>query len=451
LSAAASAHNSSNTSRHNDGRRMFATSLNTPEPGALRESLHALDWLNFFLAALLVGFGPFIAVHFAEQGWTPASIGVILTIGGLAGLFTQIPAGELIDMVRSKRALVGVGAAAAVLALLIFGLRVDFPSAAAAAVLQGAAGSIFGPGVAAISLGLVGHHALAERLGRNQRFASIGSLSAAAIMGGIGYLLSTRDIFLTAAAFGIPLLWALGRIRGGDIHFGRSCGAPDHHATNPPRVSRADLFKDRRLLIFTICLFLFQLANASLLPLIGQALTRAEGRSSSLVVSALIVLPQIIVALLAPWAGRTANTWGRRPLLLIGLAVVPIRSGLFALTTDPVLLIVTQLLDGLSGATLGVLTTLIIADLTTGTGRLNLALGFAGAASGVGASLSTSIFGIVAQRFGYTAGLLGITAVGLVAVAIVLAFMPETKPSTFRQKPGVRDVAWTHPTGAAAD
>jgi MFS family permease len=213
----------------------------------------------------------------------------------------------------------------------------------------------------------------------------------------------------------IPLLWALGRIRGGDIHFGRSCGAPDHHATNPPRVSRADLFKDRRLLIFTICLFLFQLANASLLPLIGQALTRAEGRSSSLVVSALIVLPQIIVALLAPWAGRTANTWGRRPLLLIGLAVVPIRSGLFALTTDPVLLIVTQLLDGLSGATLGVLTTLIIADLTTGTGRLNLALGFAGAASGVGASLSTSIFGIVAQRFGYTAGLLGITAVGLVA------------------------------------
>jgi MFS family permease len=250
---------------------------------------------------------------------------------------------------------------------------------------------------------------------------------------------------------GIPLLWALGRIRGGDIHFGQSCGAPDHHATNPPRVNRVALFKDRRLLIFTICLFLFQLANASLLPLIGQALTHAEGRSSSLVVSALIALPQIIVAVLAPWAGRTANTLGRRPLLLIGLAVVPIRSGLFALTTDPVLLIVTQLLDGLSGTTLGVLTTLIIADLTNGTGRFNLALGLAGAISGIGASLSTSIFGIVAQRFGYTAGLLGITAVGLVSVAIVLAFMPETKPSTFPQRPRVGDVTWTHPAGPAAD
>jgi MFS family permease len=196
---------------------------------------------------------------------------------------------------------------------------------------------------------------------------------------------------------------------------------------------------------------LFQLANASLLPLVGQALTHTEGRVSSVVVSALIALPQIIVALLAPWAGRTANTWGRRPLLLIGLAVVPVRSGFFAFTTDPVLLIVLQLLDGLSGATLGVLTTLIIADLTNGTGRFNLALGFAGAISGIGASLSTSIFGIIAQRFGYTAGLLGITAVGLMSVAIVFAFMPETKPSNFARQTGVRDLTWTRPTRAGAD
>jgi MFS family permease len=124
---------------------MLTTSPNTREPGPPCESSHALDWVNFFLAALLVGFGPFVAVHFAEQGWTPASIGVVLTISGLAGLLTQVPAGELVDMVRSKRALVGVGAAAAILALSIFGLRVDFPSAAAAAVLQGTAGSIFGP------------------------------------------------------------------------------------------------------------------------------------------------------------------------------------------------------------------------------------------------------------------------------------------------------------------
>jgi MFS family permease len=342
---------------------------------------------------------------------------------------TQVPAGELIDAIGSKRALVGAAAAAAALALTIFGLRSDFPFVAGVAIIQGCVGSVLGPSVAAISLGLVGHDALAERLGRNQRFASIGGLSAAAIMGAIGYLLSTRDIFLVAAALAIPLLWALFWVRGTDIHFGRSCGAPDHHGTKPNRVSRRSLFKDVRFLAFVTCLFLFQLANASILPQVSQSLAHSEGHSSSLAISALIVVPQIVVALLAPWAGRTAATWGRRPLLLLGLAALPIRSGLFALTTDPTLLVIIQTLDGFSGATLGVLTTLIVADLTSGTGRFNLAQGLAGTVSGVGASLSTLIAGIVTQRFGYAAGLLGATGVGLMAVVVVWEFMPETKPA----------------------
>jgi MFS family permease len=403
-------------------------SLTGFDAGSPAESLRALDWLNFFLAALLMGFGPYVAVHLAESGWGPESIGAVLTISGLVGLVTQVPAGELIDVIGSKRALVGAAAVAAAVALTIFGLRSDFPSIATVAIIQGGVGSVLGPSVAAISLGLVGHDALAERLGRNQRFASIGGLSAAAIMGALGYLLSTRDIFLLAATLAIPFLWALLRIRGGDIHFGRSCGAPDHHATKPNRVSRRSVFKDVRLLAFVACLFLFQLANASILPQVSEPLAHSEGHSSSLEISALIVVPQIIVALLAPWAGRAAATWGRRPLLLLGLAALPIRSGLFALTTDPTLLVIIQTLDGFSGATLGVLTTLIVADLTNGTGRFNLAQGLVGTFSGVGASLSTLITGIVTQRFGYVAGLLGVTGVGLLAVIVVLEFMPETKP-----------------------
>jgi len=407
---------------------MLARSLTSPDNELPVESLKALDWLNFFLAALLMGFGPFVAVHLAETGWAPASIGAILTISGLAGLTTQVPAGELIDTIGAKRALFGAAAAAAALALTILGLRSDFASIAGAAILQGAVGSVLGPSVAAISLGLVGHDALAERLGRNQRFAAIGGLLTAAIMGAIGYLLSTQVIFLFAAALAIPLLWALLSIGGSNIHFGRSCGAPEHHTAKPNRVSRRTLFKDVHLFAFMTCLFLFQLANASILPQVSEPLARSEGHSSSLAVSALIVLPQIVVALLAPWVGRTAATWGRRPLLLLGLAAVPIRSALFALTADPALLVIIQLLDGLSGATLGVVTTLIIADLTNGTGRFNLAQGLAGTFSGVGASLSTLITGVVTQRFGYTAGLLSVTVVGLMAVVTVLVFMPETKP-----------------------
>jgi MFS family permease len=139
------------------------------------------------------------------------------------------------------------------------------------------------------------------------------------------------------------------------------------------------------------------------------------------------------VALLAPWVGRAANTWGRRPLLLIGLGIVPIRTGAFAFTTDPALLVLIQALDGLSGATLGVLTALVIADVARGTARFNLAQGFVGTLSAIGASLSTSISGVAFERVGQMAGFLSVTMVGLMAVAILWAFMPETKSSALQQ------------------
>ena len=405
----------------------------TPPPVT---SLRALDWLNFFLAALLMGFGPFVSLYLAERGWVPANVGLILTASGLVGLLTQIPAGELIDMVKAKRVLVGVGVAAVTLGILLLGLRPEFSSVLAAAVLQGMAGSVIGPGIAAISLGLVGHNALGGRLGRNQRFASIGGLTAAALMGLIGYLLSLRDIFLLIAALVVPVLLALTSIHASDIHFARSCNAADLHPRYPQRSSRDVILKDRRLRTFAVSLFLFQFANASMLPLAGQSLARTESSWSSLVLAGLIVVPQLIVALLAPWVGQTADTWGRRPLLLIGLGVLPIRAAAFALISDPLPLIAVQALDGLSGATLGVLTALVIADLTKGTGRFNLAQGLVGTASGVGAALSTSTTGLVVAGYGQMAGFLGVTAVGLLAVAILWLFMPETKSAAFEGKPG---------------
>jgi MFS family permease len=400
-------------------------------------SLHALDWLNAFLAALLMGFGPFLSGCLTDRGWMPANIGLVLTASALAGLLLQAPAGDLIDMARSKRALVAMGTAALMFAALIFGVRSDFPSVFAAAVIQGMAGTVLGPGIAAISLGLVGHDALAERLGRNQRFSSIGGLAAAGLMGVIGYLLSTRDIFFVTAALGLPVLLALTKIRAADIHFGRSCGASNHDSPHPERASRAILFKDHRLLTFAVCLFLFQLANASMLPLIGEALVQEQGRWSSLVISALVVVPQLLVAVLAPWVGRTANSWGRRPLLLIGLGVVPIRSALLAFTADPALLVLIQVLDGVTGAVLGVLTALVIADITQGTGRFNLAQGLIGTLSGLGASLSTSVWGLVAERFGQMVAFLGVTTAALTAVAVVSVFMPETNPSAPQRRPAV--------------
>jgi len=409
----------------------ITASLGASGPLPSNASLSGLDGVNFFVAGMLAGFGPYVAAYLADQKWTPENIGFVLTASSLAGLLSQVPGGALLDVVRSKRALVAAGATVVAIGAIIIAFEPSFPLVSAGLVLQGMTGGILGLAIAAISLAVVGHDALPDRLGRNQRFASTGSLVAAGLMGLIAYFLSYQAIFLTVAALTPALFVALARIHAPDIHFGRACGAPDHHmSSQPTRASLRSLWKSPGLLTFAVCLFLFQFANASLLPLVVETLVYEGERRSSLIVSALIVLPQIIVALMAPWVGKWARSWGRRPLLLIGLAALPIRALLFASVDEPPLVVGFQLLDGISGAVLGVLTPLVIADLTSGTGRFNLAQGIIGTASGIGASLGTTLFGLVAVSLGRTAVFLSIASVALLAALILGFLMPETRPST---------------------
>jgi MFS family permease len=403
--------------------------IHLPPPST---SLSGLDGINFFLAGMQAGFGPFVAVLLADEKWTQENIGYVLSVGAVAGLLSQLPGGELLDAVRSKRFLFAFAAIVVAVGALAIALWPIVPVVSAALVLQGLTAGVLGPAVAAVSLGLVGHRALAERLGRNQRFASTGALTVTALMGAIAYFLSYRAIFFVSAALVLPLLLAVARIRSADIHFGRSCGQPDHHTpTPPPRAERFSLSKNYNLLIFASCLFLFQFANASMLPLLGELLAYRNGTGASFIVSALIIVPQIVVALSAPRVGQLAQSWGRRPLLLIGFGALAVRALLFAVTVDQPLLICIQLLDGISGSALGVLTALVVADLTNGTGRFNLAQGFVGTLSGIGASLGTSFFGLIVGHFGSAIGFISIAAAALTTIFLAWLLMPETKlPAT---------------------
>ncbi len=213
-------------------------------------------------------------------------------------------------------------------------------------------------------------------------------------MGLVSYVLSYREIFLVAGALLLPLLVALSYLKSSDIHFETACAMPRRNGPGRlARGTRQSLWNNRALVIFALAVFLFQMANASMLPLAAGALTYTKSAKSSLVISALIVVPQIIVVLMAPWVGQQAKVWGRRPLLLAGFAALPVRALVFAWTDQPYILITAQMLDGISGAVLGVLTALTVADATAGTGRFNLAQGAVGTMSGLGASISTSLFG----------------------------------------------------------
>ena len=396
---------------------------------ASRQSRNGLDWTNFFIADVQVGFGAFVAFYLAGLGWSQASVGLALGAGSLAGVLGQLPGGALADAVRWKRGLVAAGIVMICTAALILALIPTYPLVFAAEVLHGLTAGLVTPALAAISLGLVGRRAMSARTGRNFRFSAFGNALTAGILGLVGQFLAPRAIFLASAALCAPALIALGRIRGEEIDYARARNAGTGEAASKWHRVR-DIFRNRRLLLFAGCLILFQLANAAMLPMIGTNLGADKTGDGSIRMSGLIIVPQIVVALLSPWIGYFSELRGRKPLLILGMAIEVVRAVLFAVVTDYPLMVAIQLLDGVSGAIINVLTVLVITDLTTGTGRFNLAQGAIGTGMGIAASLSTSVFGLVFQSVGYGAGFLTIAAVAAGA-AVLAALFPETKPKKY--------------------
>ena len=399
--------------------------MENPTPSA--RSLRGLDWFIFFVADVQTGFGPFIAVYLTAQKWTQVDIGLVLTIGSLVSLIGQMPGGAIVDAVRSERLVAAIAVAAIAASALAYAAWPAFPVIFAAAVVHSGASCVLGPAMAAISLGLVGHRAIAERLGRNARFAAVGNGIAAAAMGACGYFLSARAVFFVTAALLGPALLALRLIAPTEINsqsaHGHTTSAPSHEP-----VPIIEVFRQRPLLILAGCVMMFHLANAALLPLMGSVLTTRSSRWATILIAACIVAPQSIVAVFSPWVGRTAQSLGRRPLLLAAFAALAVRAMLFAVVTNPFLLVIVQLLDGISGAVLGVTITLMIADLTRGTGHFNLGQGLVGSTMGIGASSSTTLAGYVSDRFGSTTAFLGLATIATFGLIIVSSLMPETRP-----------------------
>jgi MFS family permease len=393
----------------------------------MTRSQRGLDWLNFFVANFQTGFGPFISVYLTGVGWTQGAIGAALSAGTVAGMVSQVPGGALVDGLRNKRA----AAAAAIIAIMASALLIALWPAllliSLAEILHAFASSVLGPAIAALSLALVDPSAFGERLGRNARFLAIGNAFAAGLMGTFGYYISDRAVFFLTAALALPALAALQMIRDADLVSPKTPAKAAPIAEEQPKSWSWRFLRDRRLLTYSACASLFQLGNAAMLPIAAGMVTKRAGSEAELVIAACIVAPQVVTAMISPWAGRAAEEYGRRRVLLLGFSMLPLRGMLFAGMSDPYLIIVIQLLDGLSAAVIGVLTPLIVADITRGSGGYTTSLGVVGLAVGTGATLSTTAAGLVADYFGGAAAFLSLGAVGLSATLLVLILMPETK------------------------
>ena len=385
-----------------------------------RGSERGLDWLSFFLANVQTGFGPFIAAYLASQAWTQGQIGLALTVGTVTTMLVQVPAGALVDASHNRRRL-GLFAVIAIAgsALLLAALPARLP-VSLAEIVHGVASSVLGPVVAILSMAVAEARGspFGERLGRNARFASIGAGCAAALMGAVGYWVSERSVLVLAALMVLPALAALRAVRVD----GRGT------AVDRPPQGVLRTLTDRRLLLFTLCCAGFTLANAAAFPLAAVQVTRRVGSVGELVIAACLIVPQLLVAGLSPLVGRLAERWGRRPLLLVGFAAVPLRAALFAVWNAPALVVVAQALDGVSGAVLGVLLPLVVADLSRDTGRFNMSMGAVGLGVAGAAALSTTVAGAVADHYG-TPGAFGALALaGAAALLLLWAAMPETAP-----------------------
>ena len=395
-------------------------------------SQRGLDWLNFFVANVQTGFGPFISVYLTAEAWTQRDIGYALSIGTIASMVSQLPGGALVDALRNKRLAALAACTALAFSALMFALWPTRLSVILAEILHGFASCMLTPAIAAISLQLVGRGALGQRLGRNARYAAIGSGVAAGLLGACGTYISEESVFYVTAALMIPGMLALRMIQPPARPVPPL--PPDAKLDAAPELIRTDglrevwrLFTDRRLLLFAACVVLFHLSNAAMLPLAAAEVTKAVGSGANQIIAACIIVPQVLLALCSPWVGRAADRWGRRPVLVFGFLALPVRGALLAVVSDPVLLVAVQALDAISAASFGIMMPLIAADLTRGTNRFNLCMGALGLAVGAGATFSTGLAGVVADAYGISAALFCLAGVGLMSVVLVQVAMPETR------------------------
>jgi MFS family permease len=394
---------------------------------ALQRSLRGLDWFAFFVADVQTGWGPFVATYLTSVAWTQFDIGLILTIGTITGLALQIPAGMLVDRVPATRLLAALAVASISASALLLALWPIFSVVVAAKVLHAIASSLLGPTLVAMSLGLVGHALFSIRLGRNVRFLSLGNAIAAGVAGGIAYYYSNQAIFFLTAALGIPTLIALAQISSSEIDPELARGGISKSGVDTWFDAISGLVHHRVLIGFAATIVLFQLANAAMLPILAGILAKRDPETAALVLSICILVPQFVVVAIAPWIGVTAQSWGRRPLLLLTFVALSARGAIFAVTSDPYLLVAAQLLDGVSAASLGVLVPLIIADVTRGSGHFNFAQGLIGAAVGIGASFSTTLAGFIADTSGAAIAFLLLACVGVMGLVFVFTIVPETR------------------------
>lgn len=361
-----------------------------------------LPGLNFFLADVRDGLGPFLGVFLMGRGWHADDIGYVMTIGGIAGMLATTPLGALVDASKCKRLLLALGAILIIMGTLALFVSTSFLVTAASQIGTGVVAAIIGPSMVGITLGIVGQAKLSHQLGINEAWNHGGNLVSAALAGILGYQWGLPAVFILMALMAVGSLICIRKIRPQDIDHDAARGLEKNAEIPASEISAVEVITSSvPLLLLAITMMLFHFGNAAMLPLLGQSIVSQGFADPSAFTAMTIIVAQLVMIPVALLAGRLAARNGYWILIMAALIALPIRGLIAGYWHSAWALVPVQLLDGFGAGLLGVALPGLVAQILRGSGRVNTGLGAVMAIQGIGAALSPALAGMIAHRYSY--------------------------------------------------
>jgi MFS family permease len=396
-----------------------------PVPGR-----RALQALNFFMADMQAGIGPFLGVWLLAHGWQSGWIGSVMTLGGVAGVLMTTPAGAWVDASKHKRWLVVIPGICTVLASAIILISQSFWPIAVSQVATAIAGAAIGPAVAGITLGMFRQSGFGRQLGINQAYNHGGNAVGAALSGLLGWKFGLPAVFWLAVAFGVASIISVLSIPRSSIDDRAARGMREGPESGNGASGLSVLLSCKPLLVLAGALALFHLGNAAMLPLYGMAVVAARQGDPAALVAATIVVAQATMVVASLWAMRMAGRDGYWWILLISFVALPVRAVVAAYLIKSWGVFPVQVLDGIGAGLQSVAVPALVARILNGTGRVNVGQGAVMTAQGIGASLSPALGGWIAQTSGYPHAFLLLGALAFGSVILWLTCAAVIRPAS---------------------
>lgn len=380
-------------------------------------SLQALCLVNFFMADVRDGLGPFLGIFLTEHHWKADNIGWMMTAGGLAGLMATLPSGLVADGTRHKRGLLVVCGLLITAATLLLWAYPTLFVVGFSQLVTGIAAAFIAPLLMGITLGLTGPSGFNQQMGRNEAFNHGGNMSAAMLAGILVWYFGTDAVFILMTGMAICATLAVFAVRNNDIDNRAARGL--RHDDDPATAPRLLAIITHPALIATgVTLMLFHLANAALLPMLSMRVASAPGgeMSAGVYAAATVIISQLVMIPVALFTAARAGRYGYPLLITAALLVLPLRAALASLSAGPLFMIPVQILDGVGAGLLGVAVPGYIVKLLEGSGHTNAGQSFIMLLQGIGAAFSPAMAGTIAAKYSWSVAFAVLGAIALLAL-----------------------------------